>query len=131
MPRVVLTVSLLPGRLAVCQLGPHDDPPPWASAGAIHSVTRTSDELSIVCDEANVPQGVTCERGWRAFKLEGPFNFGLTGIMRAVADPLADAGVSIFTQSTYNTDYVMVKEEQVEQAVEALKESGHYVKRRR
>jgi len=131
MPRVVLTVSLLPGRLAVCQLGPGDDVPPWASAGVIYSITRTGDELSIVCDEANVPDGVTCERGWRVFKLEGPFNFGLTGIMRAVADPLADAGVSIFTQSTYNTDYVMVKDEQVDQAVGALKESGHYVKRRR
>jgi len=131
MPRVVLTVSLLPGRLAVCQVGPRDDVPAWASAGVIYSITRTSEELSIVCDEANVPQDVTCERGWRVFKLEGPFNFGLTGIMRAVADPLADAGVSIFTQSTYNTDYVMVKDDQVEQAMEALRESGHYVKRRR
>jgi uncharacterized protein len=128
-PKVALTISVLPDRLAVCRIDPRAAVPEWATGGSLCSVTRTRDELSIVCHEEKVPPGVISEPGWRVFKLEGPFNFGLTGILRSVAVPLAEAGISIFTISTYDTDYVLVLEPKLEPAIKALSESGHLVRR--
>ena len=91
------------------------------------SVTRTLDELSVVCLEDIVPEGVRCEKGWRALKLEGPFEFSEVGVLASVAGPLAEAGVSIFAVSTFDTDYVLVKDEQLESAVGALREWSHEV----
>jgi len=100
--------------------------PHWASnARGFLSITRTAGELSIVCAESAVPVGVQCEIGWRIFRVEGPLNFALTGILASIAGPLAEAGVSIFAISTYDTDYVMVKEKDVETAVRALESSPH------
>ncbi len=92
-------------------------------------MTRTADELSLVCAESAVPDGIQCEPGWRIFKIEGSLDFALTGVLVAVAQPLAEAGVSIFTISTYETDYVIVKAPDVERAVRALEAAGHWVKR--
>ena len=123
-----LELKLMEGRLAVCRLAPDEDPPAWAlGAGAFSSVTRTADEWSVVCSEDAVPLGAQCERGWRIFQVAGPLDFGLTGILASIAAPLADAGVSIFGLSTYDTDYVMVKAENVDQATRALEAAGHRV----
>jgi len=116
--------------VAVCRLAPGSEIPEWAfSGGGFASVTRTADELSLVCAESAVPDGIQCERGWRIFTIEGPLDFALTGILVSVAQPLAEAGVSIFAISTYDTDYVMVKEQDLEKAVRALEAAGHWVKR--
>jgi hypothetical protein len=125
-----LILHLTVDRLALCRLAPNDEIPRWAlSGGGFASVTRTPDELSLVCAESAVPQGIQCESGWRVFKIEGPLDFALTGILASVAQPLAEAGVSIFTISTYDTDYVMVKEQDLENALLALAAAGHRVKR--
>jgi uncharacterized protein len=124
---VTLTLALLEGRFAVCRLAPGDEVPAWVSGGTFTSVTRTRDELSVVCAESAVPQRIRREDGWRVFKIEGPLDFGLTGILASVTAPLAAAGVSIFALSTFDTDYVMVKEEGVKRAVEALAAAGHRV----
>ena len=114
----------------MCRLAADDEFPRWAlSGGGFASVARTAHELSLVCAEDAVPQGIQCEPGWRLFKIEGPLDFALTGILASVAQPLAEAGVSIFAISTYETDYVMVKEQDVEKAVLALAAAGHRVKR--
>jgi hypothetical protein len=118
------------GRLAVCRLAPDGEPPAWASSGeGFRSLTRTSDELSLVCAEDAVPPGTQCEPGWRILKVAGPLDFGLTGILLSLARPLAEAGVSIFAISTYDTDYVMVKEQNLAKAVLALRSAGHGVTR--
>lgn len=124
-----MNLSLSLDRLAVCQLAPDKPIPAWA-AGKVSfcSITRTSEELSIVCPESLVPAGVKQETGWRALKVDGPLDFALTGILASVAGPLAQAGVSIFALSTYNTDYVLVKDSQVTEAVRALQAAGHTVK---
>ena len=122
-----LTLALLEGRFAICRLGLGDEVPAWAASGAFTSVTRTRDELSVVCAEGAVPEGIRCEGGWRVFQVEGPLDFGLTGILASVAVPLAEAGVSIFAVSTFDTDYVMVKEENVDRAVAVLGAAGHRV----
>jgi hypothetical protein len=121
-------LSLLPGALAVCRLEPDADPPAWAWApGALSAVVRTAAELSVVCPEAAVPEGVRAEPGWRALAVAGPLDFGLTGVLAELAVPLAAARVSVFAIATYNTDYVLVRAAQVDEAVLALRAAGHRV----
>jgi hypothetical protein len=123
-----LTLTVLGERLAVCRLDARMDIPAWATGASFFSVTRTEDELSVVCPEADVPDDVALERRWRALKLEGPFELSMVGILSAVAAPLAGAGASIFAVSTFDTDYVLVREEQLDLAVDALREHGHKVR---
>jgi hypothetical protein len=102
--------------------------PTWSAKGQFVSVSRTADELSIVCLEASVAPGVTCEPGWRILKCEGPLDYALPGIMASLADPLADAGVPIFPIATYDTDYILIKEPHLETAINALTAYGHAVR---
>ena len=127
--RAVLTLTVLPENLAVCRLDPGEDLPIWATIGPFYMVARTGEELSILCPERQVPPGVVREPGWRAFRFEGPFNFGLTGILASVVGPLAEAGVSVFTFSTYDTDYVLVRDGQLDLATRVLADRGHLVRR--
>jgi hypothetical protein len=124
-----MDLALTHDTLAVCQL-PGDAPvPAWAlDARSLVSITRTPEELSIVCRAELVPATVKQEAGWRAFRIEGPLDFGLTGILASVLEPLAQAGVSIFAVSTYNTDHVLVREAKLDAAIEALRAAGHRVK---
>src|SRR5919202_5027773 len=115
-------------RLDVCRLEPNLGISRWATSAPFFCVTRTPDELSVVCPERNVPAGTTREAGWRAFKLEGTFDFGMVGVLASVADPLAESGVGILAIATYDTDYVLVKEEQLGPAMAALRERGHRVR---
>jgi len=115
-----LSLSVLPNLYAICRLPAEADPPHWAQAGEIVSLTRTPDELSIVCPQEEVPPGVKCERDWRCLKVEGPLDFALTGILASLTGALAEAGISLFALSTFDTDYVLVKAANLEKAVEAL-----------
>ncbi len=126
-----LNLSLIPGRYAVCRL-PHGAPRPESSkAGAgFYSITQTDDEISVVCTENAAPQAAKIERGWRILKIEGPFEFSAVGILASALRPLAGAGVSVFAISTFDTDYVLVKEEDLEAAIRALEAAGHRVARR-
>ncbi|QIN80654.1 ACT domain-containing protein [Rubrobacter marinus] len=122
-----LELKKLDGRVAVCRLDPASGVPGWATGSGLFSVTRTPDELSVVCPEENVPAGVKHEGGWRVLRLEGPFPFSAVGVLASVAAPLAEAGVSIFALSTYDTDYVLVREEVLDHAASVLRERGHEV----
>lgn len=130
MNRPRLDLILIQGRFAVCRLPPNAELPSWA-AGEFSSLTRTSDELSVVCAEDAVPKDIRCEAGWRILKVAGPLDFGLTGILLSIAGPLAEAGISIFALATYDTDYVMVKEQNLDRAIRALETAGHRVTPRR
>ena len=128
MGKPCLNLQLLDGNLAVCRLAPKDPVPAWAfSGGSLCSVTRTPEEVSVICAESRVPMGTHCEKGWRALKVEGPLDFGLTGILDALTDPLARARISIFAVSTYDTDYLMVREASLEEAMRTLKAAGHHI----
>jgi hypothetical protein len=91
-------------------------------------MTRTNDELSIVCRENEIPDDVKKETGYQAFKIEGPLDFALTGILSSIAAPLADAHISIFAVSTYDTDYVLIKKAKIADAISVLRAAGHSVK---
>jgi uncharacterized protein len=125
-----LSMSVLKDRLAVCRLAPDAPVPAWAITDqSFTSITRAKDELSIIIDEKCVPPGTRCEPGWRLLKVEGPFEFSLTGIVAAIGDPLRDAGVSILWVSTFDTDHLLVKNENLEKCIRALQMYGHRVQR--
>lgn len=120
-------LAVLPGRFAVCRFDPQAALPEWALGADFFSITRTTDELSIVCSETLVPESAQCEAGWAGLKVEGPLDFSLTGVLASLAQPLAEAGLSIFAVSTYDTDYLLVRVVDLERAVDALAVSGHAV----
>ena len=119
-----LCIAILPHRLAVCRLSADAGVPSWVR-GAFTSVTRTAEELSIVCDDDAVPHDVQAERGWRVLKVAGPIPFEITGVAAALVAPLAEARISVFLIATYDTDYLLLKEESFAQAVEVLRGCGH------
>lgn len=129
MANIVLTLTVLPEKLAVCRLDVAEEIPGWALQGRLYSITRTRDELSVICPEQHVPAEVRCERDWRALRLEGPFDFNLVGVLASVLDPLAMAAISILAVGTYDTDYVLVREGHLERAVAVLLAAGHAVHR--
>jgi uncharacterized protein len=126
-PAHVPGLTVLGERLSICRLDAGEEVPAWATGASFFSVTRTRDELSVVCPEDVVPEGISRERGWRAFRLEGTFDLSMVGVLASVASPLAEAGASIFVVSTFDTDYVLVREEQLDLAVDTLRASGHRV----
>jgi hypothetical protein len=122
-----LKLRVLAGELAVCRL-PVDAPVPAPPASAaLFSITRTREELSVVCAPADAPPGAQVQAAWRALQVEGPLDFALTGILASIAAPLALAGISLFAVSTYETDYVLVGEDALDAAVAALRAAGHDV----
>ena len=120
-----LRLRVVPGRFAVCRLPVASKLPSWADGGAFVSITRARDELSIVCDETRVPPGTKCERGFAALGVEGTLAPDLVGVMVSLARPLADAGIPILAIGTYDTDYVLVRESDLESAMTALRAAGH------
>ena len=126
MPRA-LTLTLLPGHLAACRLGPDEPVPTWAGDGPLLSITRTEHELSIVCAAERVPAEVRCERGFRCLEVRGPLAFAETGILASLVTPLAEAGISIFALSTYDSDYLLVPAADLDRALAALAAAGHRV----
>lgn len=129
MSDVKLTLSCLSDVLTICRLEADAPIPSWADGGDFTSITRTVDELSIVCSPRDVPAGIRCEKGYRCIKVEGPLDFALTGIISSLATVLAREGISIFPVSTFDTDYILVKEEQMEKAALALAQAGHILRR--
>ncbi|GGH79322.1 hypothetical protein JOD43_001813 [Pullulanibacillus pueri] len=126
-----MKLTVLPEDLAVIKLSPKLNPPSWIFKDRqFISVTYTDEELSIVCFEKIVPKDLDgdVEKGWSALKVEGPLDFSLTGILASLANPLADANVGIFAVSTYNTDYLLLKSEQLEKAINTLQACGHEFK---
>jgi hypothetical protein len=115
------------GRLAVCRLDPMAPWPVPSPSSRFVSVTRTPDELSVVCAEGDEPVGARVAGGWRALRIIGPLPFDLVGVIASVTVPLAAASVGVFVLSTYDCDLVLVQEAQVDLAVATLVAAGHPV----
>jgi len=120
-------LTVLPGFFAIVHLAADAPLPSWASAGDFFSVTRTSDELSVVCLATQVPSSLASEMGWRALKVHGPFALSEIGVLAALAAALAHAKVSSFAISTFATDYLLVSDKSLNAAVAALRAAGHNV----
>jgi hypothetical protein len=128
MKRIQLKLSMTDETCSVCRLSADEGIPHWVPAAGFVSITRTADELSVVCVSGSVPPSVRAEHGFRILMIDGPLDFSLTGILSAVAGPLAEAGISIFAVSTYDTDYVLLKAKALTQAVAVLQAAGHFVR---
>jgi hypothetical protein len=123
-----LPLELLPEALAVCRLEPAAPIPSWATQPSpFLTVSRTAEELSITTLQSAVPAEVTCARDYRALRVRGPLPLNLVGILAALAEPLAAAGLSLFAIATYDTDYVLVKAGDLPAALQALRRAGHEI----
>lgn len=124
-----LTLSVLPHRLAICRLSAGAALPAWCADAPWYSVTRTDDELSVVVPEERVPASANAEvdPGWCALKVHGPLDFSMTGVLANLSAPLADAGISIFAISTYDTDYILVRAGDLDRAVSVLRAHDYVV----
>lgn len=120
-----LALDVLLDRYAICRLDPTESLPDWAFEGAFSSVSRTAEELSIVCSERVVPEEVQCERGWRGIRVLGPLDFAIVGVISSIADPLRAAKIGLVAISTYDTDYIFVRADCLGRAVKVLREAGH------
>ena len=112
---------------AVARLEPDAALPDWTRGGHFWSITRSDSELSVVCRQDDVPPQVSAERGWCAFELAGPLDFSLTGVVASLVVPLAEADIPLFVVSTFETDYVLVREHDLHRSVETLTSAGHSV----
>ncbi len=119
-----ITLKTLPQTLAICTLQGRELPG-WCAESSFLSFTRTGEETSLVCDQACVPSGVTTEPDWRAFCIDGTLDFSLTGILARLSTTLAERGIPLFAVSTYDTDYILVKEDRLSAATAALTAAGY------
>ncbi|MCU1306455.1 MAG: hypothetical protein JWN45_1150 [Acidobacteriaceae bacterium] len=129
-----MKLSLLSPTFAICRLDPIDAIPVWALTGSFFTITRTDEELSIVCEEAVIDpeHGMThikIEPGWRCLKLQGPIPFATTGVIASLTTALANAGISVSPIATYDTDYLFVKDERLQDAIAALERAGNSVEK--
>ena len=120
-------LTILSERLAIAKLSPEASIPAWAEGKGFCSITRTDDELSIVVPQERVPADVLCERDFRCLKVEGPLDFDLTGVLVRLVAPLAEARISTFALSTYDTDYILFRQSDLDRARNVLTAAGHEV----
>ncbi|MBU3113054.1 ACT domain-containing protein [Clostridium lacusfryxellense] len=123
----ILTMELLKEKYGVCRLDKNELIPEWSKDSDFFSITKTLDEISIVCSQDNIPGDVKCEKNWRVLKVDGPLDFTLVGILSSITNVLAQQGISIFAISTYDTDYILVKDKDVDNAVGSLCSAGYEV----
>jgi uncharacterized protein len=126
-PKRTLELSLLSETFAICRLAPDAAVPEWATQGQFFSITRTIDELSVIAEMALVPQRLRTAVSWRVMKVHGPFEFAEVGVLASLVEPLAAASVSVFTISTFDTDYLLVQSSQLRDAVAGLRSAAHTV----
>ncbi|MBU3098933.1 MULTISPECIES: ACT domain-containing protein [Clostridium] len=120
MSEKILTMKLLNEKFAVCRLNKNEQIPEWVKNSSFYSITKTSDELSIVCSQDSIPSNIKCEKDWRILKVEGPLDFSLIGIISSISTILALKRISIFAVSTYDTDYILVKNKDIDNTILAL-----------
>ena len=124
-PRHQLKFRQLHGTFAIVRFTSHAPVPDWATKGGFTSITRTADELSVVCPTENLPPDVPSSHRWICLKLEGPFPFALTGVLLSFIAPLSGNGIPIFAVATFDTDYVLVQGSDSGRALDALRDAGH------
>jgi hypothetical protein len=124
------TLSLLPQTYAICRLEPNGPIPFWTLLGDdFVSLTRTLQELSVICLQENVPAEIQAERDWHCFKVEGSFDLSVSGIHVSLAIPLAQAEISVLAIATYETDHILVKEADMDRMISVLEDAGHTIRR--
>jgi uncharacterized protein len=122
-----LNLSVLPGGYAVLRFAQDAGIPSWATRGEFFSVTRSEEELSVVCPQENLPVGERAEKEWRVLKVHGPFSFDEIGVLASLVQPLANEQVSVLAISTFDTDYLLVQSDGLQKAILTLRDAGHRI----
>ena len=122
-----LKLTLLKNKYAICSLPKDALIPDWALTQSLISITRTDKELTIVCRQDIISSELQSDLNWRCFRIDGSFDLDQIGVISSISSPLADAGISIYVISTYDTDYFLVKEEKLNQALSVLSNSNHSI----
>jgi hypothetical protein len=122
-----LTLIVIEGTFAICRLKPDEPLPSWVTGASFSSITRTPDELSIACRQEAVPEGIQCEPGWRCMRVAAAMPFSLTGVLASLVTPLAEAAISVFAISTFDTDYLFVKDSGLDHSLNVLRKAGHLI----
>ena len=120
------TYRILSSTYAICRLAPGDEIPAWAKSNTLVSITYTQNELSIIAPSSSVPDHIVAEHGWRALAIVGPLDFSLVGVLSSLLTPLAEAKISILALSTYDTDFVLIPEAQLGDALAVLSECSEW-----
>ena len=120
-----MNLQLVAGDFSICRLAPDAPIPSWAQSVGFSSITRTADELSVICLSSQVPGGIKTEAGWRLLRFAGTFDFGAIGVLASVTTPLAQAGISLLAIGTFDTDYVLIKATLLNEAARSLTTAGH------
>jgi hypothetical protein len=123
----MVRLDLMTGVFSIARLAPSGPVPAWAETGKFVSLTRTGEELSIVCDSSCIPPDVRTHGGWRCLRVAGPLDFSLVGVLASLMEPLARAGIPVFVISTFDTDYILIGESHLPAATAVLEQSGHSV----
>jgi hypothetical protein len=122
-----LELFIMPEQFAIVRLANDEAVPSWATQGGFFSITRTADELSIVCAAEYAPDNLRGQIGWRVLQVRGPFALTEVGVLASLTAPLAVARISLFVVSTFDTDYLLIDSRQLHAATDALREAGHTV----
>jgi uncharacterized protein len=122
-----LRIERVAGTYAVCRLAPGADPGPRPEGAALYGITWTEQETSIVCPSDEAPDGARVEGPFTALRVAGTLDFSLTGVLAGLTAALAGGGISVFALSTYDTDYLLVPQDELGPAAERLREAGHEV----
>ena len=123
-----LKLILLNGEYAIYRFNSEAEIPESVGNKGFYSITKTHDEISVVCLQDNcVTQNKQVNTNWRILKIQGPLDFSMIGIIAEISGILKDNNISIFTISTYDTDYILIKDMDVTKAIEALKTGGHKI----
>jgi hypothetical protein len=121
------SLIVLDETFGICRLDPSALVPERVYQSSFFSITRTPNELSIVCTETHIPKSHRCSRGWRCFQVKGPLDLSETGILSTLSRSLAEAEIPIFALSTHDTDYLLVKEQDFKRTAETLESNGHNI----
>jgi hypothetical protein len=120
-----LKLATMKETMAICRMEPHEGIPAWVVESPFYAVIRTEDELSLVCPEERVPQEIKSDRGWCCLKIQGPMALSETGVLASLTGPIAEAGISVFVVSTFDTDYLLIKKKNLVRATRVLRQAGH------
>ncbi|GCE30917.1 amino acid-binding protein [Dictyobacter alpinus] len=123
-----LVLALQPDMLAICRLEPTAHISEDILNGNFVAITKTNEELSIICPQDNIPEEVIYTKGWRCLRIEGPFSHDTSGILASVLTPLANAHLSVFTTTTFDTGHILIKEENLNHAIQLLTQTGHVIR---
>ena len=119
-----MKLKLLKPTYSICKLSPDNEVPSWALTSSTFFLSKTSDELSIICPATEIPSEVKVSNGWRCIRVDGDLEFDEIGVVTTVSSPIANKGISLFLVSTHDRDYVLIHKDDLDNAISEYEKKG-------